>query len=409
MWCSSADTPRQVGSVPEPHHRIVRIPPGESIVLNSAERAPYLLLIEIVHSDLDFDPSKRSNREVLKKILLKEEEGRGGYKDLTSFKSREPLSLQRQESLPLMEYSSSALGSDVSGRDREPNGSGASNPYIASNKTLPSGDEEEVDLVEQLYGADETLRSRSIDLAENVMLPLPPKNKELDMAAWSDSTRNTSAGPSQVQQSISDRSETTQSRRENASSRVLSLDEYSERMRTAAVMLAQLNSSLMRESIIASGGSAAALDSPSPLRWVPGANWLTGSSASGSQQPGRDQPGPSIASPMPQMRLQPMEAQAIRNRIMSEMLALEEERMERMRENRESEGFVRLGDVSGSMKTAEDEGIIRRELSKADPSAIVFSESWTAKKVRALTSYSGLCTNWSCCRVEYDSLLRTAT
>ena len=82
MWCSSSDTPKQVGSVPEPHHRIVRIPPGESIVLNSAERAPYLLLIEIVHSDLDFDPSKRNNREVLKKILVKEEEGRNGSKDL---------------------------------------------------------------------------------------------------------------------------------------------------------------------------------------------------------------------------------------------------------------------------------------------------------------------------------------
>ncbi|OBZ75121.1 hypothetical protein A0H81_04201 [Grifola frondosa] len=48
---------------PQPHHRIVRIPPGESVVLNSAERAPYLLLIEILHGDLDFDPAKRSTRK----------------------------------------------------------------------------------------------------------------------------------------------------------------------------------------------------------------------------------------------------------------------------------------------------------------------------------------------------------
>ena len=66
---------------------------------------------------------------------------------------------------------------------------------------------------------------------------------------------------------------------------------------------------------------------------------------------------------------------------MDEMLALEEERMERMRENREGEGTLKIGDGGGAMKTAEDEGIIRRELSRADPSAAVFSESWAAKKV----------------------------
>lgn len=67
---------------------------------------------------------------------------------------------------------------------------------------------------------------------------------------------------------------------------------------------------------------------------------------------------------------------------MKEMLALEEERMERMRENREDDGVVRIGYTSGGMETAEDEGIIRRELNKADPSAVVFSESWAAKKVK---------------------------
>ena len=102
---------------------------------------------------------------------------------------------------------------------------------------------------------------------------------------------------------------------------------------------------------------------------------------------------------------------------MDEMLALEEERMERMRENREGEGTLKIGDGGGAMKTAEDEGIIRRELSRADPSAAVFSESWAAKKV-------GLCfvlasTTARLCsarvtylsaflfnRVEYDRLRR---
>lgn len=62
------------------------------------------------------------------------------------------------------------------------------------------------------------------------------------------------------------------------------------------------------------------------------------------------------------------------------MLALEEERMERMKGS-ESEAMMSNSDISGAMKSAEDEGIIRRELNKVDPSAVVFSESWSAKKV----------------------------
>jgi phosphatidylinositol 4-kinase B len=83
------------------------------------------------------------------------------------------------------------------------------------------------------------------------------------------------------------------------------------------------------------------------------------------------------------VRLPRAEAAVIRHRIMNEMLALEEERMERMKGSEGSEGEVIMsnGDIRGAMKSAEDEGIIRRELNKVDPSAVVFSESWSAKKV----------------------------
>jgi hypothetical protein len=85
--------------------------------------------------------------------------------------------------------------------------------------------------------------------------------------------------------------------------------------------------------------------------------------------------------PTTRMRLQYSEAAAIRDRIMKEMMDLEEERMQRMRGREEDEQMIRLDDVSGSMKSVEDENIIRRELNKADPSAVIFSESWAAKKV----------------------------
>lgn len=102
------------------------------------------------------------------------------------------------------------------------------------------------------------------------------------------------------------------------------------------------------------------------------------------------------------MKLQPAEAAAIRDRIMKEMLALEEERMERMLENKDGEGGSGSGGggmIGGAVNTAEDEGIIRRELNKVDPSAVVFSESWAAKKsrVRHGSPYGHLGT----CTVEF--------
>ncbi|EKM55562.1 uncharacterized protein PHACADRAFT_95175 [Phanerochaete carnosa HHB-10118-sp] len=327
MWCSSSDKPDTTAGIAEPHHRIVRIPPGESVVLNSAERAPYLLLIEILHGDLDFDPFKRNNKEVLKKIVVKENERKGASRDLITFNGAE--------------------------------GGSADVPSVLS-PISPSDapeDEEEIDLVEQLYGSNNSLRARSIDLSESIVLPPAPKNKELDNLTWSSMPAIPLLVGAAPRRAVP--SQTT--------ARVLSLDEYSERMRTAAVMLAQLNANLVREPVQNPGESSI------PVH-------------------------PSNASM--RMKLQPAEAAAIRNRIMNEMLALEEERMERMRENRVGEGTLRIGDVGGSMKTAEDEGIIRRELSKADPSAVVVGESWAAKKsrIRHASPYGHLA-SWDCVSV----------
>lgn len=96
---------------------------------------------------------------------------------------------------------------------------------------------------------------------------------------------------------------------------------------------------------------------------------------------GRHQASPEVSQPMSsRMRLPRAEASAIRDRIMKEMLSLEEERMERMKGS-EGDIMIRNSIISGSSKSAEDEGIIRRELNKVDPSAVVFSESWATKKV----------------------------
>ncbi|EWC46982.1 hypothetical protein DRE_03744 [Drechslerella stenobrocha 248] len=47
------------------HHRIVRISPAEATVLNSAERVPYLIMVEVLLNDFDFDPDSKDNQAII--------------------------------------------------------------------------------------------------------------------------------------------------------------------------------------------------------------------------------------------------------------------------------------------------------------------------------------------------------
>lgn len=47
-------------------HKIVRITPNEAAVLNSAEKVPFLLLIEYFSNEVDFDPSSEENLKLLR-------------------------------------------------------------------------------------------------------------------------------------------------------------------------------------------------------------------------------------------------------------------------------------------------------------------------------------------------------
>ncbi|KAK6348352.1 Phosphatidylinositol 4-kinase pik1alpha (PI4-kinase)(PtdIns-4-kinase) [Orbilia javanica] len=47
------------------HHRIVRINPAEATVLNSAERVPYLIMVEVLLNDFDFDPNSKANQAII--------------------------------------------------------------------------------------------------------------------------------------------------------------------------------------------------------------------------------------------------------------------------------------------------------------------------------------------------------
>lgn len=51
------------------HHRIVRLNPAEATVLNSAEKVPYLLMIEVLRDDFTFDPESPDNQKLLPQLL----------------------------------------------------------------------------------------------------------------------------------------------------------------------------------------------------------------------------------------------------------------------------------------------------------------------------------------------------
>ena len=65
------------------HHRIVRINPTECTVLNSAEKVPYLLMVEVLREDLTFDPEAPENEELVKRLMSEQGHSRKRIFDLT--------------------------------------------------------------------------------------------------------------------------------------------------------------------------------------------------------------------------------------------------------------------------------------------------------------------------------------
>lgn len=54
------------------YHRVVRINPAEATVLNSAEKVPYLIMVEVLRDDFDFDPEKSDNERLISTLLSEE-------------------------------------------------------------------------------------------------------------------------------------------------------------------------------------------------------------------------------------------------------------------------------------------------------------------------------------------------
>lgn len=400
MWCAADHSHEEGGETPgglslatrpdkhprqkaRAHHRVVRISPGDSVVLNSAERAPYLVHVEILENDLDFDPGQRQNNDLLKKIVVQEE-----------LKKRRRQGIETIEPVQSANASSKFDGLGWAPPTPFPNQPRRKPSAISQQKTSaqdakskPSTDIEEVDLVEQLFGSNFSIHSQPPELA--VPLPLGPQNKLSDVVTWSKgkttpglvASNPLSALSSPLPQletgisplpspEIQEPSQPAKTGSPKLDSfpldgqpprPVITLEDYSERMRTAAVMLAQLNASMMQTRATNASESA---NTGGALGWITGGGSAAtangGSSAKGEPTP--VQPAHTGAG---KLRLAVTEATAIRDRIMAEMMSLEEERVTRM--TAQPEGYT-VQPSSSDGKTAEDESIIRRELNKADPS-----------------------------------------
>lgn len=71
------------------HHRIVRLNPAESTVLNSAEKVPYLMMVEVLRDDFAFDPDTPDNQRLLTTLVTEDGNSRRLF-DLSSETPRTP-------------------------------------------------------------------------------------------------------------------------------------------------------------------------------------------------------------------------------------------------------------------------------------------------------------------------------
>lgn len=465
-----------------PHHRIVRISPSESVVLNSADRAPFLIHVEVLEGDLDFDPTRRQNAEDIRAVMNERE---GTYRSRREANTPSRASVSPSSTALNTPRTTSQDGGMLSARptlSRSPSQRSASfkdlpsptaangvsevdggDDSIRANESFSSdaAEDEEIDLVEQLYG------SFSVHDGANLVTPeYHPEihNRAVDEEAWRKAGARRSG-------SFSAKSRpgaaTVTSSTQHTARRALTIDEYAERMRMAAIMLSQLNASQQlpmsatdavtgvvgggvgigvnltygvgsvvgsvvgvgldavrasfghrRESISAATiaetagqvgqGASGVTASIDPTSAASGLSALAGSSTSPTftdqAVPPRQQSGLAHTSPTAQLNpqhvrqrvLAPQEAKAIRERIMAEMMALEEERMARMRASSLGERNGRWSsNGQQDNQTQEEESVILRAINKEDPSGAVFQESWPEKKsrIRKASPYGHLL-NW---------------
>ena len=480
LWCTAdekdAATTSNGGKAQPPrrHHRVVRINPSEAVVLNSADRVPFLLHVEVLNNDLDFDPDRRQNRETLRRLVTEEDvrrrkvaasSGRSSF--VQSANEHVRTASDRDADTPRIGTPDASVVEQGSAENSKELGqiTGTSTPKSASQPLTPTTEQpgdvsssttvkqaerpagqtlfnekdvaqesgEEIDLTEQMYGSDLAGFGGEHDAcsSDEEQEDLASRNRMHDTAAWTSAPSGSSCSGTDA--CAAGKGANGQSDALAAGHRPMkefSLDEYAQRMRTAAIMLSQLNKSTnasKAQAIVNYGPTVSSNAQGGWSSWIVPTNWYgssatatpangAGGGAGDKSEVGQGSAGVSThvrtsMDPMRAMVGMPMgggggagqssrlvhaETEAIRKRIMEEMMALEEERMRRMKTGGRNVTAwrARARKSAGQMAEDEEEAVLRA-VNKDDPSAAMFSESWAAKKqrIRGSSPYGHL-GNW---------------
>ncbi|KAI8619909.1 hypothetical protein BC830DRAFT_1078219 [Chytriomyces sp. MP71] len=353
MWCGGGAHDRE-------HHWIVRVPPGDGVTLNSADRVPYLLIVEIVdclEDDEPDEPDVNFNAEVQAHESIGDDMPIDPLTALSRSPDSDPINKLKREST-----------TGISSR--------ASTSSLNTTPELGANSEENAEYYKSVLNRRNHLSPQSSTLPEDSGVePLsPPPNSGAN-------------APAKRERVVSHSRTASNASLAAASSAV---DIYTQKMRTAAVMLAQL----YQQQAAASG---------SPAGSAPGSpgNGRKGGSALGAG--GGVAEGSAVGMPAGVGRV---DFDAIRNKLVQEMTVLEEQRLKALEEQRAVEASIGIsrvgsgsssdgglgapvvatGSASGSDEAAPEGidkykiGLVKKD--KDDPSAAVFKESWDAKCAR---------------------------
>ncbi|KNE61445.1 hypothetical protein AMAG_06271 [Allomyces macrogynus ATCC 38327] len=315
LWCAATGEIR--------HHQVVRISPTDAVVLNSADRVPFLLFIEVIEDD-----------EADAAAATVESSNALGVTDPTATPRRLPI--RRRSSLSMLKElpPPEALTAET-----------AVVPHTAALRKAPS------------TSALPAARSASV----------PPPTTDLGVRS---STLPTPLNTPAIAKATLANGTVT-----------ISEEEFANRMRTAVILLAQLQDQ-ERQVLAAEHAEAAAATTPAARRRA-------------------------------MLKLQKKRTKEIRNRILREMMALEEQRLKALRESHalgNDSGDLGLvstvaPDLVAALSTIQPDvtvplplpapGTNRRRLpslpapipvDKDDPSGAVVRETWARKRERIRTS-----------------------
>ncbi|KAJ3090212.1 Phosphatidylinositol 4-kinase pik1alpha (PI4-kinase)(PtdIns-4-kinase) [Quaeritorhiza haematococci] len=402
LWCS-ARTSR------DEHHRIVRISPLDAVVLNSADRAPFLIFVEVMEYD---EAHQGHNNEENDSILAPavHDEHSISADIVSSGRETEPLDTSaRTVDGAKSDVNSEGLGLEAKNEKNENSEETRVNvgkPPLAVSRT-PSASDDSLK-VSSPKNAIFPRRSSSLSIAtQDTKPPLPP------------STFRTSASsitPDPDHQKIFERRNSiavlskNSPRSPSPSPSVSQLPdefEFAEKQRTAAVMLAQLYQQQQAELAAFASGTSGRISAPPFAHGSSGGSSGIGGLAAG----GGSRPVPTSPSTggRDRRKYQKMKTdfEEIRNRIVKEMTALEERRLRMLTAKRQESG---IESVPGSPASNVDSGAPEELLDAAherklqsdairrdseDPSAAVFRESWQEKRerIRKASKY-GKYENW---------------